>query len=146
MTVVNVEDQMAGSIDAPRFVMRLLSVFTVLALALAGIGLYGVMAYAVAQRTHEIGIRIALGATRQTVARAVMLRGATLAVLGATVGLLAAHWGTRVIEHELFGVATSDPVSFAAAVVVLLSAAALACVVPTRRALSVDPIRAIRAE
>jgi putative ABC transport system permease protein len=75
-----------------------------------------------------------------------MLRGATLALVGAVVGLAAAHWGTKLIQHELFGVAQSDPVSFGAAVLVLLGAAAVACVVPTRRALAVDPIAAIRAE
>lgn len=146
VTIQNVEDGTATSIATPRFVMRLLSIFTALALVLAAIGLYGVMAYAVAQRTHEIGIRIALGAPLATVARAVMLRGATLALVGAAVGLAAAHWGTKLIQHELFGVARSDPVSFAAALLVLLGAAALACVVPTRRAVAVDPIAAIRAE
>jgi putative ABC transport system permease protein len=146
VAIQNVEDGTATSIATPRFVMRLLSIFTALALVLAAIGLYGVMAYAVAQRTHEIGIRIALGAPLGTVARAVMLRGATLALVGAVVGLAAAHWGTKLIQHELFGVAQSDPVSFGAAVIVLLGAAAVACVVPTRRALAVDPIAAIRAE
>jgi len=146
VTIVNVEDRTASSIATPRFVMRLLSIFTTLALVLAAVGLYGVMAYAVAQRTHEIGIRIALGAPRHTVARTVMLRGAVLALVGAAIGLVAAHWGTLLIQHELYGVAQSDPVSFGAAVIVLLGAAAVACVVPTRRALAVDPIAAIRAE
>jgi len=146
VTIENVEDGTATSIATPRYVMLTLSLFTALALVLAAIGLYGVMAYAVAQRTHDIGIRIALGAPRRTVARSVILRGAALALLGAAIGLVAAHWGTRLIQHELYGVAKSDPVSFAAAVIVLLGAAAIACVVPTRRALAVDPITAIRAE
>lgn len=145
-TTENVADRTAEAIAAPRYAMLMLTVFTVLALVLAAIGLYGVMAYAVAQRTHEIGIRIALGAPRGAVGRAVIRRGLTLAVAGAALGLAAAHWGTRLIAHELYGMAQTDPLSFVAAVVVLLGAAVLACVVPTRRALAVDPLTAIRAE
>ncbi|MGH7648497.1 MAG: FtsX-like permease family protein, partial [Gemmatimonadaceae bacterium] len=146
VTVRSELDLAATAIATPRYVMLMLSVFTVLALVLAAIGLYGVMSYAVAQRTHDIGIRIALGAPRSTVARTVIRRGVTLAVVGAALGLVAAHWGTRLIQHQLFGVAQSDPLSLAAAVIVLLGAAVLACVVPTRRALKVDPITAIRTE
>lgn len=146
VAVENVEDGAADFIATPRYVMLMLSVFTVLALVLAAVGLYGVLAFAVAQRTHEIGIRIALGAPRRTVARSIVGRGAALALLGAGIGVVAAHWGTRLIRHELYGVAQTDPVSFTAAVIVLLGAAVAACVVPTRQALMVDPITAIRAE
>lgn len=146
VTVRSEMDVAATAIATPRYVMLMLSVFTVLALVLAAIGLYGVMSHAVAQRTHDIGIRIALGAPRRTVAWDVIRRGVALALVGAGLGLVAAHWGTRLIQHELFGVAQSDPLSLASAVIVLLGTAILACVVPTRRALTVDPITAIRAE
>jgi putative ABC transport system permease protein len=144
--LTSVEHQMGQSIAGPRFVMLLLTVFTILALALAAIGLYGVMAYTVAERTREIGIRVALGAPRARIARAVIARGVAVAIAGAAAGLATAAWGTKLIEHQLYGVARSDAVSFVAAVIVLIGAAVAACVVPTRRALAVDPMTAIRAE
>jgi putative ABC transport system permease protein len=142
----SVEVQMAESISIPRFVMLLLTTFTILALALAAIGLYGVMAYMVAQRTREIGIRVALGAPRIRIARSVIAGGVTLAIAGCIVGGVVAVWGTKLIETQLYGVARSDVASFGAAAVVLLGAAVAACVVPARRALAVDPMTAIRAE
>jgi putative ABC transport system permease protein len=144
--VRSIERQMAGSLAEPRFMMLLLSIFTVLALALSAIGLYGVMAFAVAQRTKEIGIRVALGASMGQIGRAVVVRGVGLAVAGAAVGVFVATWGTKLIEHELYGVARSDLSSFVVAVTVLLGAATVACIVPMRRAIGVDPIRAIRSE
>jgi putative ABC transport system permease protein len=142
----SVEVQLVKSIAAPRFVMLLLTTFTVLALALAAIGLYGVMAYSVAQRTREIGIRVALGATRGRIARAVVTKGASLALAGSAVGVTIALWGTKLIEHELYGVAKRDTVSLGASVIVLIAVGVLACVVPARRALAVDPMTAIRAD
>jgi putative ABC transport system permease protein len=127
-------------------IMLLLTVFTLLALVLAAVGLYGVMAYSVAQRTREIGIRVALGATRGAIARIVVVRGVILALFGAALGLGGAYVGTRLIAKLLYGVAPSDVTSFATAGVVLVAAAMVACIVPTRRALGVDPIRAIRAD
>jgi putative ABC transport system permease protein len=135
-----------SAIETPRFTMVLLTIFTALALALAAVGLYGVMAYSVAQRTREIGIRMALGASRGAIARVVIVRGVTLAVLGAAVGLSGAYWATRLVRSLLYNVAPLDPASFAIGAVVLIGAAVVACVVPTRRALAVDPILAIRAE
>jgi ABC-type antimicrobial peptide transport system permease subunit len=117
-----------------------------LALVLAAIGLYGVMAYSVAQRTREIGIRVALGATRGRIARAVVTKGASLALAGSAVGVTIALWGTKLIEHELYGVAKRDTVSLGASVIVLIAVGVLACVVPARRALAVDPMTAIRAD
>ncbi len=146
MKIQSVETNVVDAIAEPRFVMMLLSLFTGLALTLAAIGLYGVMAYGVAQRTREIGIRVALGATRARVARAVIAGGLALAIVGAIAGSAVALWGTKVIESQLFGVARSDAVSFIAAAAVLLVAALVACVVPTRRALAVDPMTAIRAD
>jgi predicted permease len=144
--VLSVETGVADAIAEPRFVTLLLTLFTALALLLAAIGLYGVLGYAVAQRTREIGIRVALGATRTRIARGVLVGGVALAFTGAVVGLAIARWGTKVIETQLYGVAPSDRMSFLAAAVVLIIAALFACIVPTRRALAVDPITAIRAD
>jgi putative ABC transport system permease protein len=146
LDVIDIERQVAGSLAEPRFMMLLLSIFTVLALVLSAIGLYGVMAFAVAQRTKEIGIRVALGASMGQIGRAVVVRGVGLAATGAAVGVFVATWGTKLIEHELYGVARSDPSSFVVAVSVLLGSATVACIVPMRRAVAVDPIRAIRSE
>ncbi|MDB4875759.1 MAG: permease [Gemmatimonadetes bacterium] len=145
-TIESTEQIVANSIAGPRFSMLLLTVFTLLALVLAAVGLYGVMAYSVAQRTREIGIRVALGAPRGAVARMVVARGVILACIGAALGLGGAYLGTRLIVKLLYGVAPVDALSFTTGAVVLILAALAACVVPTRRALGVDPIRAIRAD
>jgi len=134
------------TIAKPRFTMSLLTTFTLLGLTLAAVGLYGVMAYSVAQRTREIGIRMALGASQRTIANSVLRRGVMLAGLGAAIGLAGAFYGTRLIATLLYGVAPIDAVSFATGAIVLIVTAVVACVVPTRRALAVDPIRAIRAD
>jgi putative ABC transport system permease protein len=144
--ISNIETAMARSIAGPRFTMVLLVAFTVLALVLAAVGLYGVMAYSVAQRTREIGIRIALGATRRDVARAILWQGTALALVGAVVGLFGARWGSKLLEHMLYGVSRSDAASFALGGLVLVGTAMLACIVPMRRAVSVDPLVAIRAD
>jgi putative ABC transport system permease protein len=144
--LLGAEHQIARSVAAPRFVVLLLTTFTGLALALAAIGLYGVMSYLVAEQTREIGIRVALGATRARIARSIIVRGMVVAVAGSAAGVAAAIWGTKLIEHQLYGVDRSDIVSFAAAIVVLSLAALVACIVPTRRALAVDPMTAIRAD
>jgi predicted permease len=144
--VHSMEALVAGSIAGPRFTMLLLSVFTALALVLAAVGLYGVMAYSVIQRTREIGIRVALGAQRQAIARMVVLRGLLLALVGAAAGLAGAYWATRLLAKLLYGVQPLDVPSFAVGALVLVVAAVVACVVPTRRALAVDPATAIRAE
>jgi putative ABC transport system permease protein len=144
--IESVEQFLSKAMSAPRFIMLVLSIFTGLALTLAGIGLYGVMAYTVTQQTREIGIRVALGAPGSRIARRVLGRGTWLAVLGALIGLAGANWGTKLIEHQLYGITRSDPLSFAAGAIVLITVAVVACVVPTRRALSVDPMTAIRAD
>ena len=145
-SVTNVEDAMVESIASPRFTMLLLAVFTVLALVLAAVGLYGVLAYAVAQRTREIGIRIALGATRRAIARAIVGQGALLAVFGIVIGLGGAYWATKFIDKMLYGVPRGDPYSFAAGALLLFATAMAACLVPMRRAVAVDPLIAMRAE
>ena len=144
--VTNVEDAMHDSIATPRFTMLLLGVFTLLALALAAVGLYGVLAYAVAQRTREIGIRIALGATRQTIARIILGQGVLLAAGGTLLGLAGAFWASRFLDRMLYGVSRGDPLSFVAGTVLLFATAMLACLVPMRRAVGVDPLIAMRAE
>ena len=145
-SIRNVDDAMRRSIAGPRFTMTLLVAFTVLALVLAAVGLYGVMAYSVAQRTREIGIRIALGATRRDVARSILRQGTALAVVGAAIGLVGARWGSKLLEHMLYGVGRSDVASFAIGAAVLVATALVACIVPMRRAIAVDPLVAIRAD
>jgi putative ABC transport system permease protein len=142
----NVEEALKLSIAAPRFTMLLLASFTLLALLLAAVGLYGVLTYAVAQRTREIGIRIALGATRRAIARVIVGQGALLATTGIALGLGGAFWATKFIDKMLYGVPRGDPYSFAAGAVLLFGTAMAACLVPTRRAVSVDPLIAMRAE
>jgi len=145
-TLQSVEVKMSETIAAPRFIMLILTAFTVLALVLAGIGLYGVMSYSVAERTREIGIRVALGATRGRVAQMVVASGVVVGLIGSVIGVVVASWGTKLIERQLYDVGRLDIVSFSVAIVVLFLAAVVASVVPTRRALAVDPMTAIRAD
>lgn len=142
----SVEQSIAESIAPSRYVMLLLTVFTMLALVLAAVGLYGVMSYSVAERTREIGIRVALGATRARIGRSIVIRSIALAAAGAAIGMIGATWGTKLIQNQLYGVARSDIASFVTTIVVLVGVAVVACIVPTRRALAVDPMTAIRAE
>lgn len=135
-----------SAVERPRFTALLLGSFTMIAVVLAAVGLYGMMAYTVVQRTREIGIRVALGATDGVIARAVVGRGAILAVIGAAIGLVGAHWTMRFVTTLLYGVTPLDATSFAIGAVVLVGTALLACIVPTRRALAVDPMTAIRAD
>ena len=134
------------SLGPRRFNLYLLGAFAGVALTLAAIGLFGVMAYLVSQRTREIGVRLALGATRGEVFRLVLGRGLLLAGAGAVGGLGAAFWLTSVMESLLFSVSRTDPVTFVAVPVALLAVAALACYVPARRAMRVDPAIALRAD
>jgi putative ABC transport system permease protein len=145
-TIDGTEAFLSRVLSGPRYIMLVLTIFTVLALTLAGVGLYGVMAYTVTQQTREIGIRVALGASSSRIARGVLGRGTWLAVAGAVIGLVAASWSTKMIENQLHGVTRSDPLSFISGAVVLVLVAVAACVVPTRRALAVDPMTAIRAD
>jgi predicted permease len=130
----------------PRFSMLLMAAFGGLAVALAGIGMYGVIAYSVAQRTREIGIRMALGAQRSAVFTMVLQQGAKLAGVGIAIGLLAAIGVTRLMAAFLYGVQPTDPLTFSAVSLLLAGIVLLACYLPARRATRVDPIIALRDE
>ena len=126
--------------------MVLLGAFASLALLLASIGLYGVLSYAVTQRSREIGLRIALGATAGSVMRAVVARGLALTGIGLTIGLALAWAGTRALQNVLYGVAAGDPSTYAAVVALLSAIALLASYLPAHRAARVDPMAVLRAD
>lgn len=144
--VRTLEQAMSDGLAPRRFVAGLLGAFAATALALAAVGIFGVMAYLVGQRTREIGIRVALGAERSTVLAKVLAEGMVHAGLGLLVGGVAALLLTRYLRSQLFGLEPTDPLSFALASLVLLVVAAGACLVPARRAAGVDPIVALRAD
>jgi putative ABC transport system permease protein len=140
-------EQRLGHTFAPhRFNMALLTVFASLALLLASVGIYGVMTQFVSQRTHEIAIRVALGARPLEVARLVLSQGMRLAFLGLVIGIVVAAAATRLIRSLLYGVSTSDPMTFLFVASLLMGVALLACLVPACRAMRVDPIVALRYE
>jgi putative ABC transport system permease protein len=130
----------------PRFRALLISSFAVAALLLATVGLYGLISYTVAQRSPEIGVRLALGATPGQVGRLIVGQGLALAASGVVLGLLGAIAATRLLEGLLFSVSTTDPTVYATLAGLLLAIAALACYVPARRAMRVDPVVALRSE
>ncbi len=139
-------DVVSGSLSGPRFNLLLLASFAGVALGLAAIGIYGVVAFLVTQRTREIGIRMALGARAADVVRLVLREGMAPVVFGGIAGMFAALVASRAIRTMLFGITPLDPVSFAVAPAVLAAVALLACYLPTRRATRVDPLVALRDE
>ena len=139
-------ERLADFVSGRRFNMNLFAFFAGTALLLSVIGIYGVLSFVVSQRTREVGIRMALGAQRRDVRRDVFLRGMRLAVPGVAIGLAGA-WGVgQLLRSQLFGVAASDPPTYAAGAALLLLAAAAACWVPAFRATRVNPTEALRAE
>jgi len=144
--VRTMEDRIADSIAAPRISVWVLSLFAALAMTLAAIGIYGVLSYAVAQRTREIGIRMALGASAGNVRRLIVRQGMTPAIVGLVLGLGGAFWATRLMERLLYGVTPSDPVTFVSVTAFLGFVAFLASYVPARRATRVAPTEALRYE
>lgn len=144
--VRSMDEILAVSVSRQKFNMWVMTVFGGCALLLAAIGIYGLMAYVVAQRTQEIGIRLALGAQTTAVRRMVILQGTGLAMAGVVIGLAAAFGLARLIEAFLFGVTARDPLVFAGVPVVLALVALVAVWIPARRASNVDPLIALRAE
>jgi predicted permease len=144
--ISTMDQLLSNSVVQPRLNLTLLVAFATLALGLAAVGIYGVMAYTVTQRTHEIGIRMALGAQREDVLRQVLTEGARLAALGLALGLAGSLAATRLIATMLFGVKPNDPLTFAAVAVILGSVTLAACYIPSRRATRVDPMVALRYE
>ncbi len=144
--VKTMDDLLNGSVSQPRFSSQLIGVFAALALLLAAIGLYGVVAYSVSQRINEIGIRMALGATREDVLRLVLRYGAGLALIGTALGFVASLAATRVLSSMLFEVSANDPQTFLAVSALLMAVVLGACYIPARRAAKVDPMVALRYE
>jgi ABC-type antimicrobial peptide transport system permease subunit len=142
------DEIISASFAARQFTMELLAVFALLALVLACVGIYGVMSYLVGRRTREIGIRMALGAQTGDVMRAVLGQGTRMALLGVGLGLLASLGLTQLLTRYalLFGVSATDPLTFAGVAVLLTLVALLACWLPARRAMRVDPLVALRYE
>jgi putative ABC transport system permease protein len=144
--VSTMDQLLSNSVVQPRLNLALLVTFAALALVLAAVGIYGVMAYTVTQRTHEIGIRMAIGAQTEDVLKQVLMEGARLAVMGLVLGLAGSLAANRLMATLLFGVKPTDPLTFAAVAVLLTSVMLAACYIPARRATRVDPMVALRYE
>jgi predicted permease len=140
------QEIVANSVAKQRMAMLLLSAFSALALLLSAVGIYGVISYLAGQRTHEIGIRVALGASRADVLRLVLGEGMRIALVGVVVGVVAALGLTRLLTQIIYGVSANDPLTFVGVAVLLTTVAVLACYLPARRAMRVDPIVVLRYE
>jgi len=144
--VQTMNEVVSNSFAARRLSMTLLGVFAALALVLACVGIYGVISYLVGKRTHEIGVRVALGAQRNDVLQMVIGQGAKMTLIGVAIGIGAALGLTRLMANQLFGVSAHDPLTFAGVAMLLILVAVAACYIPARRAMNVDPVVALRHE
>jgi ABC-type antimicrobial peptide transport system permease subunit len=136
----------SGSLSQRQFSMEVVLIFALTALLLAALGIYGTISYLVNERTHEIGIRLALGATRGTILQMILRQGLELAIAGAALGLVGALIVSHLMAGLLYGVRPTDPVTFAGVAILLIGIALLACYFPARRAMRVDPMVALRCE
>jgi putative ABC transport system permease protein len=143
---LTIEEVLTDSLGRQRLLTGLLGLFSAVALGLSAVGIFGLVSFAVAQRTREIGVRIALGATPRTVVGAIVRRASTLVLIGLAIGIAGALALTRVLEGELFGVTPTDPAAFAAVTIILGATALVASVIPAWRAATVDPLVALRAD
>jgi putative ABC transport system permease protein len=146
LDVLTMDEMVAASISQQRFNMLLLATFAGLALLLAAIGIYSVLAYSVRRRVREIGVRMAMGAQRSDVLRMILGQGVTLALIGSGIGLLAAFGLTRLMESQLFSITATDPVTYVSVAFLIVLVAMTACYIPARRAAKVDPMVALRYE
>jgi putative ABC transport system permease protein len=140
------DERLADALATERFNTLLLTILGVVGLLLAASGIYGVIAYFVSQRTQEIGVRMALGATPGSVVRLILSQSLRPVAVGAAIGVVAALAASRVLTAQLFGVSRTDPLTIAAVVAVLAAVALIASVVPARRAASIEPTRALQAD
>ena len=139
-------DRMSASRTTPRFHTMLIGAFALIALLLASAGLYGSLSHAVGRRQREIGVRMALGAQRSGVLRLVLRQGMTVALIGLGFGLVGTFWSTRVLSGFLYGVEPNDPLTLIGVTAVLVLVSVAACLIPARRATTVDPVQVLKAE
>jgi putative ABC transport system permease protein len=144
--VTTLDEKLAVASGDRRFLAALLAAFAVIAVTLAGIGLYGVLSFTISRRTKEIGVRMALGAHSETVLGLVIRQGLTLVVMGVTLGIAGSLAFSRAIRALLFGISSTDPLTYLAVPTLLLAVGLVACLVPARRAVRVDPVEALSAE
>jgi putative ABC transport system permease protein len=144
--IVTMDKLLANAVQEPRTQTVLLGIFAALAFAMACLGIYGVVAYSVTQRTREIAVRVALGAERASVVQLVLGQGIVLAVLGALVGAAGSIWATKLVAASLYDVKPLDPIVFALTALLLLGVSAVASFIPARRATRIDPMMVLRGE
>jgi ABC-type antimicrobial peptide transport system permease subunit len=144
-SVMTMTDRVSDSLSQPRLYAVLLATFAAFALAIAGVGLFGVLSYSVAQRSREIGVRAALGARVRDIVGLVLRQSMAIALSGVAAGIVASYWIAKALQQFLYGVTAHDTLTFAAVALLLLVVAAIATIVPARRAATVDPVKVLRA-